>query len=186
MEKISKQGKNINYDEFIDLFQQVNLEDADLQAQIRAELLASDHYQIEPSQEIGAYLKQQIGIMVERLKTSSPRNMTPEQVAILKGQGGLILNHLKTLRRTNYQLFTRIIIELAIRTGAHCSRIYLESFSNILTTHHLQKIPKLCLKELVLLKTQKIKNEAFTKYYYYFISNIKQQLDTLDRATFVL
>lgn len=180
-EKLTLCAKNVNYDKYTDLFSQIDFSKPELKELIEAEITANDDFMLvdecthienlqlpknTTSYDIKiAYLKKEMSLMIERLKTSSPRNLTHEQVEILKGNGRRILEYLKKLNPKTDTHFNIILISLALQTGSHCSRVYIECFANIMREYDFQEIENLSLKERVLSKTQGIKSEAFFKFY---------------------
>ncbi|NDH09445.1 MAG: hypothetical protein EBY16_07525 [Gammaproteobacteria bacterium] len=192
---ISQSAEAVDYDLFITLFEQIDLEDKALRATIEAEITQNDDFLKKEREEnpeglnqyerIRAYLKAEILEMVKRLKSNEPRALSPDRVAILKGQAGLILAHLEKLGNKHPQ-FSATLLRLALSTGHHCSRMYLECFADIITNNGLiYKSTTLSLKERVLVRTQDIKSEEFRKCYYKIMGHAKklpQLLDVVDNG----
>ena len=62
----------------------------------------------------------------------------------------------------------QVLLTLAIRTGQHCNRMYLETFADLFHRcgYHAQK---LSLKERAVLLAQSAREDAFKRYYYAFM-----------------
>lgn len=109
-----------------------------------------------------AYLKSEINHMVKRLTNISYRDLNNQQVNALQGQARHLLNYLNTTQRDNEQ--SRLLISLAVSTGSHCNRIYLEMFSELSQDHYPPV--DLTLKEQVIFDVQSVRENAFRVYYF--------------------
>jgi hypothetical protein len=189
-EKLSLDIPTTDYNEYQTLFSKINFNDPEIQVLIEAEITANDDFMRSELKDhiknLGlhekascyeikvAYLKQEMKWMVERLQSNVPRNLNHEQIAILKGHGRHILEHIKRLNPNRNKQFSLILIELSLRTGSHCSRMYLECFSEIMRNQHLTPFKQLDLKEQVILKMHSLRSDKFSKYYHEMTSLIKQ------------
>ena len=115
-----------------------------------------------------AYLKNEMNYLVERLTNISYRDLNNQQVNALQGQARHLLDHLNKTQNTNDKI--NLLISLAIRTGAHCNRIYLEVFSEL--SQDVCPPVGLTLKEQVIFDAQSAREGAFRKYYYILAKKI--------------
>lgn len=109
-----------------------------------------------------AYLKSEINHMVNRLTNISYRDLNNQQVNALQGQARHLLNYLNTTQNINER--SSMLISLAVSTGSHCNRIYLEMFSELSQDHYPPV--DLTLREQVIFDAQSAREKAFRSYYF--------------------
>lgn len=109
-----------------------------------------------------AYLRSEINHMVNRLTNISYRDLNNQQVNALQGQARHLLNYLNTTQNVNER--SRMLISLAVSTGSHCNRIYLEMFSELSQDHYPPV--DLTLREQVIFDAQSVREKAFRTYYF--------------------
>ena len=194
----AQSSESVDYDEFMGLFETIDFTNKDIQAQIEAEITASDVFYKDTLQaelqekcadssaygKMKFYLRQQMSEMITRLKNNDPAALSDVQHAILKGQARLILAHLQALG-ANHPNFTNILLILAFSTGTHCSRMYLECFANIIKNNGIvYNSSTLSLQERVVVCTQEIKDDTFRKCYFDITKVIKQNIATIDSTDY--
>jgi hypothetical protein len=126
-----------------------------------------------------AFLQQEIRHLVERLDNpSSSRSISHEQRLTLIGHSRRVLEQLQ-LHKDNTKLHEQTLVNLALRTGSHCSRIYLETYAEICNSLNIATA-ELTLKEHTALKAQVLRDERFKRYYYHVMNKLYGFLDPND------
>ncbi len=126
-----------------------------------------------------AFLKKEMEHLVERLNhPSASRSINHEQRITMCGQARRVLEHLLQ-HEANVDQQERILLNLALRTGSHCSRIYLETFAEICNSLHFETA-ELSLRERTVLAAQVLRDEQYKKYYYFVMKNLYGFIDLND------
>jgi len=126
-----------------------------------------------------AFLKKEMGHLVERLNNpSGSRSITHLQSLTLTGQSRRVLEHLQQ-HRDDVVLQEHTLIKLALSTGSHCSRIYLETFAAVSNSLHFETAD-LTLKERAALMAQTVRDEEYKRYYYNIMREFYPYIDPND------
>lgn len=187
VEKILADTPALNYDDYIDLFNQADFQSPSFRDLITNQMSLHDKYNEHPSGqrciELGlpadtstidvqiAYLKREMGYFVERLNRPSYRDLNPQQVAVLHQYARLILTKVSSLP---FEERNTILVSLAITTGSHCNRIYLETLSSLAEELGFLIEDTLSLREKAILQAQGARETRFRTYYYETVALFKQ------------
>ncbi len=130
-----------------------------------------------------AYLKQEMGVAVERLKNPSYKALNNQQMNILVGQARMVLD--ATLKTKNNADRQNILLSVAIRTGNHCNRMYIETFSELFHAHAYKNAP-LTLRDNAALLAQSVREDQFKKYYYHTLPMLRNYLKSIGSPGYLL
>lgn len=197
-EKIFANAPVVNFGGYKKHFNGLDFKSETLREQLLNEMTIHDKFHSEPLEtrqrdlklpadstlvevEI-AFLKKEIEYLVERLSNPSYRDFNNQQVNSLQGQARHLLNYLNIAPESEAK--NAIIISLAIRTGSHCNRMYLEVFSEL--AQYVYPSLSLSLKDQVILDVQAVREDAFRTYYYKLceILQYKKIFDVNDYHTY--
>ena len=169
----------MDFNQYPQLFNGLNFEDPVLRELIDNEMAINDKFNektlneqrialklppnTDPIEVKIAYLKQEMLLVAERLKNPSYKALNHQQINTLIGQSQLMLEQVLTLK--DQEKKQAMLLTIAIRTGSHCYRMYLETFAELFHLHVYQAGP-LALKEKAALAAQSIREDVFKKYYY--------------------
>jgi len=111
-----------------------------------------------------AYLKREMSRLVELLTHPSYKDLTHVQMNTLRGQAREVLANISAANSIN-ELKQSVLIALALRTGEHCNRVYLDTFAELFLRCGYRRI-ELTLKERATLCAQEAREACFKTYYY--------------------
>ena len=111
-----------------------------------------------------AYLKREMTRLVERLTHPSYKDLTHVQMNTLRGQARQVLANIRAAN-IPHELKQSVLLTLALRTGAHCNRVYLDTFAELFLRCGYSDI-QLTLKERAILCAQEAREACFKTYYY--------------------
>ncbi|MCX7091766.1 MAG: hypothetical protein NTU48_10020 [Legionellales bacterium] len=193
VEQILSSAPSVDYNDYFSLFEQVDFTSPALRNNIANEMSLHDKYQMydattrcaelnlplntAPIDVQIAFLKREMTYFVDRLNNPSYKDLTAEQVAVMHRYARLLLPKIADL---SSEKRNDILLYLAICTGSHCNRIYLETLSSLaeelgcLTNDHAHT-----LRERAMLAAQASREIAFRTYYYQAIAIIKKKHPTI-------
>jgi hypothetical protein len=129
-----------------------------------------------------AYLKRETGYMVDKLKNPSYRDLTHQQMTSLRHYAGFVLHWLNTTTQTsgtNQDTLPpkeQVLLTLALQSGSHCNRQYLDVFSEIAIQYGCSDLDKeITLKEKAILAVLNTREKAFKTYYYKYSKSLKEE-----------
>lgn len=187
VEKILVKAPPVNYDDYLTMFNQANFESEALRDIITNQMSLHDKYNQKSSDErcveFGlpvntspvdvqiAYLRREMTYFVERLKSPSFRDLNQQQVAVLHQYARLILPKI-----TNLPIEERDanLVSLALTTGSHCNRIYLETLSSMAEALGVLIKDTLTVRENAIVQAQAARETIFRTYYYKTVKLLKQ------------
>ena len=118
-----------------------------------------------------AFLKREMHTFVARLEHPSYRDLNHQQMMRLLGSASLLCHHMVNVSSTERR---HLLLAIAIQTGSHCNRMYLEALTNLIAEFNLSRfIPELSLDEQILLQIQTAREAAFRHYYYHVLPQLK-------------
>jgi len=177
--KLLASAPAIDYKQYIALFNAIDFTHEALRNKIQNEMCVhdkfngqalSDHCQAlnlpsetDVSDVQIAYLKREISYFVERLEQSSYRDFTYQQALTMQRYARLLLSKLETF--SNEKKISSLL-HLAVTTGSHCNRAYLESLSSLAVEEKLLLVPSLNFREEAMLRVQEAREAAFRTYYH--------------------
>ncbi len=178
-DRILGKAKKIDFNQYPQLVHGLNFKDPVLRELINNEMAIHDKFNektlieqcvalklppnTDPIEVKIAYLKNEMQLVVARLQNPSYKALNHQQINTLVGQSQLILEHILSLK--DQEKKQSMLLTIAIRTGSHCYRMYLETFADLFHLHVYQAEP-LALKEKAALAAQSIREDEFKKYYY--------------------
>ena len=178
-DQILGKAKKMNFTDYSQLFNQIDFKNPTVRTLIQNEMVIHDKFnektlderrgelnlspETEPVDVQIAFLKREMTYVVARLNNPSYKALNHQQINTLVGQAQLILEN--TLAMKDEQKKQSILLTLAIRTGSHCYRMYLETFAELFHAHVATNQP-LSLREKAALAAQSVREDEFKKYYY--------------------
>ena len=190
-QKILSNAPNVQFSNFTELFERINFS-ADLLEALGAEITSQDKYFNTPREDhlknfnlpedasnndiYKAYLKTEIAETAERLTTCQSRDLFPEAWIRTKKQARVVLSHLIELQQRAPDDCARALVDLALKTGSHCNRVYANTFSTLFEQCSEETEAPLSLEEKTSLAAQRSREEAFKKYYYHAVPQIKRDM----------
>lgn len=196
--------KDTNVDEYRTLFDNIDFHDEGLRDIIINQLVEHekfnsifkfsgdevteiDHAQLQPfceSKKTGAFkvgmsridaaiefLKIEMSWVPYRLKNDVSRDLTPYQFNELKAYGRLVLSKIQK----NPAKHQGLLIAIAVTTGTHCNRMYLESLSRLVIEHNLIEVENFTLRQKLVMELQKVREKRFRTYYRDYVKQLKQE-----------
>lgn len=186
-DKVLGKAKAIDFSEYIKAFNALDFQSPELRAFIFDEMAIHDKFhecsygehrvrlKLPPeTQEVDvqiAFLKQELAATVQRLNNPSYRALNHQQINTLLGQSRLVLDFL--LKTKDADVRKCILLSLAIRTGTHCYRMYIETFAELFHAHVYKDAP-LTLKDKAVLAAQSLREDKFRAYYYEVLPKIRK------------
>lgn len=189
-DKLLRNAPKVNFQDYADFFIRLNFKSTRLRNNIFNEMTVHDKFSEksygEQAKDLGlpldtdlvdiqiAYLKNEMAIMVERLSNPSYRDLNHQQITILQSQARYSLDFLT--RNADEKTQENFLLSLAMRTGSHCNRAYLDVFSELSTEYHVcgDKEVTLSLKERAALEAQSVREDCFRKYYYKIMPELRK------------
>lgn len=163
----------VDYQRYLELFDAIDFNNEKIQDTILCQMYAHDKFNGQNLDSFSskkalvahqiAYLKQEMRVFVERLEQSSHRDFTHLQAANMHGYARLLLSKIEAYPSAER---ADALVAIAITTGSHCYRAYLQNLSEIAAEKEILFSPDLTLREHALLAVQDIRETAFRTYYY--------------------
>lgn len=188
VEKILADAPLINYEDYLTLFNQCDFASPGFRDSIANQMVLHDKYQeaafTDRCAEFGfssgtdpvdvqiAYLRREMTYFVERFNNPSYRDLTAQQVAVMHRYVRLILPKIHQLPVAKQN---DIILTIAICTGSHCNRIYLETLSSLAEELGCLANDTLTFREQAMLEVQAVRETAFRRYYYHAAKLLKNK-----------
>lgn len=119
-----------------------------------------------------AFLKREMSIFVERLKNPSYRDLNHLQVTAMHRYARLILNRIQQQARGERR--DELLLSIALTTGSHCNRAYLESLSAMAGDCNFLSSDTLNLRDQAALQAQTAREASFRAYYYKTAKKLKE------------
>ena len=189
MEKILDGSPKVNYEDYLLLFEGLNVQSDCLKEVINNEMCLHDKFNEKgldehctelklppnalPIDIQMAYLNREMRYFVDRLQHPSYRDLSHQQVAEIHRNARFILNYIKNERTASNKVGAlskreMILVAIATRTGSHCNRVYLDTLSEISSepAYGILKGLSLTLQERAVLMAQSAREAAFRRYYY--------------------
>jgi hypothetical protein len=195
--KLLEGAPPVDYDDYIRLFDQIDFSSPDIQDSIRNQMSLHDKFnKVAPTDwcselklpdeaslvEIQiAYLKREMSFFVDRMHHPSHRDLTAEQVAVMHRYARLILTKINTLPLSERH---PVLLTIAICTGSHCNRIYLETLSSMAEDFGFLVQENFSLRERAMIALQASRETAFRNYYYATIKQLKSHKESIYRSMF--
>ena len=186
VQNILADAPEANYDLFFDLFNSLDFTSHAIRSLICDEMCIHDKFLEkdipERCNELGlaaetervdieiAFLKREMSYFVQRLKYPSYRDLSHLAVSELHRYSRLLLRHCTTIP-TEQQ--ATLLLSIAMRTGSHCTRAYLDSLSDLADNYGLLNQTALSLQSRAVLMAQTTREEAFRTYYYEMAKTLK-------------
>jgi hypothetical protein len=185
--KILAKAPKIDYQDYLTSFEALNFASPALLEAIQNEMCLHDKFNekspvdrcaelaLPPETELVdiqiAYLQREMTYLVERLKHPSYKDLNHQQMTTLQRYARFLLPKIAQLPQTNdpKEVSKReaLLLSLATRTGSHCNRVYLDTFTELAAEYDfLLEDTALTMQEKAVLMAQSSREEAFRKYYY--------------------
>ena len=188
VEKILADAPSIDYEDYLALFNQCDFKSPAFRDTIVNQMLLHDKYHekafADRCAEFGlsheaelvdvqiAYLRREMTYFVERFNNPSYRDLTAQQVAVMHRYVRLLLPKIKQLSVARQN---DIILTIAICTGSHCNRVYLETLSSLAEEFGCLVNDTLTFREQAMLEVQAVREAAFRRYYYHAAKLLKNK-----------
>lgn len=169
----------VDYKKYVNLFNAIDFSDKKVRNNILNEMVIHDKFNRTTLGEhcealslpLGtqrvdvqiAYLKQEMVYFSDRLRQSSYRDFTHEQAALMHRYARLLLPKIEASPVEQQILY---LLHIAITTGSHCNRAYLESLTYLASKESLLLTSSLSLHDEAMLRAQEAREEAFRAYYH--------------------
>lgn len=188
VETILADAPPIDYEDYFALFNQCDFKSPAFRDTIASQMLLHDKYHekafADRCAEFGlshqaelvdvqiAYLRREMTYFVQRFNNPSYRDLTAQQVAVMHRYVRLLLPKIKQLPVARQN---DIILTIAICTGSHCNRIYLETLSSLAEEFGCLVNDTLTFREQAMLEVQAVREAAFRRYYYHAAKLLKNK-----------
>jgi len=183
VEDILKDVPRVDYQRYLKLFDAIDFNNEKIQDTILCQMYAHDKFNGQNLDGFSsnkalvahqiAYLKQEMRVFVERLEQSSHRDFTHLQAANMHGYARLLLSKMEAYSSDER---ADVLVAIAITTGSHCYRAYLQNLSEIAAEKGILFSPDLTFREHAMLVVQDIRETAFRTYYYHTVRVLNQYL----------
>jgi|GEM_PF-1264761 len=196
MDRLLKDLAQVNYEDYLRYFNQIDFNNQAFRELILNEMATHDKFhekglkerclelslplQTELVDVEIAFLRREMGYFVERLKNPDYRDLSHLQLAYMHSYARLILpkiQQLPSLKINDNTILKKdaLLLSLAIRTGSHCNRVYLDTLTSIADEFQLIKDYSLTLQEEAVLAVQTAREHAFREYYYKTATRLKSK-----------
>lgn len=181
-QKILGKAPSVKFMGFAERFERVDFNNEDLLAIIGAEITAQDKfYSVMRDEHIKnlslpedasdndihiAYLKKEMKEMVNRLTNAQSRDLPAGAWLNTQKQARFVLNHLMSIQHKEPDVCARALVEIALKTGSHCNRVYADTFTELFQRFTKETDEALSIKERAALAMQAVREKAFKDYYY--------------------
>ena len=162
----------INYEKYVTLFNAIDFTDKTFQNNMQNEMCMHDKFNGQDLAGLSkealverqiTFLKQEMRYFVERLQQSSYRDFTHEQATTMHRYARLLFSKVEVLSPDKQALY---LLHIAMTTGSHCNRMYLESLSALASQENLLVTESLSLHDTAMLRAQEAREVAFRTYYH--------------------
>tara|TARA_R110002126_G_scaffold187410_1_gene336028 strand:+ start:20837 stop:22729 length:1893 start_codon:yes stop_codon:yes gene_type:complete len=172
MNRLLEGAPTVKYEKYTTLFNAIKFTDKAFENNMLNEMCLHDKFN---GQELAGlskeelvkrqitFLKQEMRYFVERLQQSSYRDFTHEQAATMHRYARLLLLKIEALSPDKQALY---LLHIAMTTGSHCNRMYLESLSALASKENLLVTASLNLHDTAMLRAQETREVAFRTYYH--------------------
>jgi hypothetical protein len=181
-QKILSTVSSVKLEGFTECFERVDFNNEELTALIGAEITAQDKLFSVPRDEriknLGlpgdasdndihiAYLKMEMKTMVDIISKPRSNDIPAEAWSNTQKQAKLVLVHLMSIEHKQPDVYARALVEIALKTGNHCNRMYANTFTELFLRFMEQPLETLSLKERAALAMRAVREKAFNNYYH--------------------
>jgi hypothetical protein len=185
-DRLLKNTPVVDFNQYCLIFCSLNLDSPELRDTINNEMVEhgkfQEHSYSDHAQSLGlaanasetdiqfAFLKREMSYLVQRLKSPSYRDLNHEQITTLQNQARCLLAFLNSTQDENAR--QTILFSLALRTGSHCNRVYLDTFAELNQQYSFAEQPSLSLRDQAVFMAQSIREDCFRTYYYEFVPQL--------------
>ena len=193
--KLLSDTPSVDVNDYIQLFGKIDFQGNDLISLIAAEMTSQDKFfgenlellkkelslpqDSDLSEVYVSYLKREIRYCVERLHSTHSRDMQQEKFIAFQKQARHVLKVINENFNKDKASSARILIEIALKTGSHCNKVYADTFSDLserlLSFNDTGKTAKLSLQERTVFALQSFREKCFRNYYYYAVAQFEEQ-----------
>tara|TARA_B110000879_G_C11149704_1_gene504029 strand:- start:120 stop:2075 length:1956 start_codon:yes stop_codon:yes gene_type:complete len=192
--KLTKNVPIINFENYERLFNKIDFELEEYKEILAAQLLGQDDFWVQTysdhKQDLGlpnvatehevrvSYLKNQMKLTVERLNQAYSKDLPQERILQLQKQARLILQFIDVNfnkdKDKDKDKCSRLLINIALRAGQHCTRMYVNTFSDLFVNNlPVKNIEQLSLSESFSLEMQEFREKTFNNYYFKTVKTLK-------------
>lgn len=191
--KILAKAPNVNFETYLTLFKKIDFNQPELQGMLGAQFVVQDqfykktldehrnalklHTQAPESEIKIAYLVQEMCYTVERLRNGHSSGLSQEHILSLNKYARYVLKYIEDHWNIYPETCQRVLIEIALRAGSHCNRMYVDTFSEVFH-RHIDSLPEhaaLTEHERLILAMQDYRDKCFREYYYYAVRCLKDK-----------